>query len=364
MVTVPLNFWIGATSQPGVRFPKIRSMVGKVTIENQNAHIGIRLAEGEKVSTDSMNSMVRLVYDDGTSVVLAGNSTVVFDHENNQKKVLIKRGNISASIAPQSPGKPLLIISDSAVMEVLGTDLAISTNSKTTRLDVTEGKVKIRERSQGSEAEIAAGNYAVARFGKEIQIEQQRTVPDTWNIDFDEGLPQGWELGTWERMSLGNGLSGKTSLGAVRQVLSPINGYYSITSNNAWSEGLFRIHEDTFLHYRVKMDRPEWYQVLLVTRDGEFRYSDMQGTYEYQEMGSHTNAIRNLAPNTWRTIHVPLSGFKRSDVKKYSPAGTPFEERPVDPPSIGNVVYHMIFGTQHEDRGLVIDDITVTVGRP
>ena len=55
-------------------------------------------------------------------------------------------------------------------MEVVGTNLAISASQSTTRLDVTEGKVKIQERSLGNQADVSAGNYAVANIGENISV--------------------------------------------------------------------------------------------------------------------------------------------------------------------------------------------------
>ncbi len=364
MATARLSFWTDSSLQAKSDLPRIRSMVGNVTVRGGTASVGTRLVEGEKISTKSMTSIVRLAYDDGTLVVLAGDSSVVCDHQNDQKRITIRQGNISASVAPQPAGKPLLLISDSAVMQVLGTRLAVSADKNTTRLDVTEGKVNFQERALGTDVDVSAGKYAVASLGQALHLAAQTKVPDTWSVNFEEGLPKGWKFGIWEREGLGKGLLGKPSLGAVRAAFRPNDGFYSIFSTNAWSEGLFRIEENTVLHYRVKMERPDWYQVLLLTRDGEFRVSEFQGSYEYQELSSREAAMGMADPLAWRTVHVPVSGFKRSDVRSYPSLETPFGERPVDPPVLGNVVYSVIFSTQDEDRGLVVDDISITVDTP
>ena len=349
---------------------QILSVVGSVTIENQRAAdnqraaVGMLLHEGSLLSTNGATSFAQISYDDGTSLVLAGNSEIVCTSEKGQKRIQVKRGFISASVSPQPAGKPLLIVTDTAKMEVIGTNLAISASQTTTRLDVTEGKVNIQEHSLGNQADVSAGNYAVANFGEKIEVLQQSVVPCTWKLDFEKGLPEDWLQGTWEQEGLSKDAEGNQSLGAVKQDFSPENGYYSIVANNAWSEGQFRICENSYLQFRVKMEHPEWYQVILITRDEGFRSTAFRGVYEFQESNTVNGSMKHLPPNQWRTVRIPLSAFKRTDPRKYPSIETPFDQRPADPPEIGDVAFTFLFGSQTENRGLVIDDISVTVEDP
>ncbi len=341
---------------------QIQSAEGGVSVEGQVAGAGMLLQEGQIICTEGITSFARISYDDGTAVVLAGNSAIVCTSENGQKFIRVKRGNVSASVSPQPTGKPLLFITDTARMEVVGTNLAISASQSTTRLDVTEGKVKIQERSLGNQADVSAGNYAVANIGENISVSPQSLIPNTWKIDFEKGLPLGWQQGNWEQNKQGEDSESNYSLGAVKQTASPDTGFYAITSPNLWSEGQFRVGRNAHLQFRVKMEKPEWYQVLLVIRDGGFRSSGFRcGVYEYQEPNTMEGAMKHLPPNQWRTIRVPLSSFTRTNPRKYPSIETPFDQRPSDPPAIDDVVYTVIFSSQSEDRGLVIDDISVTV---
>ncbi len=343
---------------------QVQSVVGSVAIDNQRAAVGMLLHEGSLLSTNGATSFAQISYDDGTSLVLAGNSEIVCTSEKGQKRIQVKRGFISASVSPQPAGKPLLIVTDTAKMEVIGTNLAISASQTTTRLDVTEGKVNIQEHSLGNQADVSAGNYAVANFGEKIEVLQQSVVPCTWKLDFEKGLPEDWLQGTWEQEGLSKDAEGNQSLGAVKQDFSPENGYYSIVANNAWSEGQFRICENSYLQFRVKMEHPEWYQVILITRDEGFRSTAFRGVYEFQESNTVNGSMKHLPPNQWRTVRIPLSAFKRTDPRKYPSIETPFDQRPADPPEIGDVAFTFLFGSQTENRGLVIDDISVTVEDP
>ncbi len=361
-ITGALSPHWNSTLPAGADAIQIQSVVGTVSIENKLADAGMFLEEGKLISTDDIASFARISYADGTVLVLAGSSAIVCSSNNGQKLIQIKQGNISASVSPQPTGKPLLIETDAARIEVVGTNLAISANQLSTRLDVTEGKVKIQERSLGNQADVSAGDYAVANVGEKIEVSQQSITPDTWEIDFEEGLPEGWQQGTWVQKGSPNGvLLGNRSMGAVMQAFSNENVNYSIMSPNAWSAGQFRICENSYLQFRVKMERPDWYQVMLVTRDEGFRTAGFQGVYEYQEPNTINQPIKRISPNVWRTVRIPLSSFKRTNPRKYPSIETPFGQRPSDPPRIDDVVFTLFFSSQNEDRGLVIDDISVTV---
>ena len=364
MLTAGISLREKETLPAGIGAIQIQSVVGNVTIENVLVTEGMRLNEGALLSTDGITSFARISYDDGTSLVLAGSSAIVCSSNKGQKLIQVKRGQISASVSPQAPGKPLLIVTDTARMEVVGTNLAVSSSKSSTRLDVSEGKVKIQERSLGNQADVSAGNYAVANVGKKIEVLQQTIVPVTWKLDFEKGLLEDWQQGAWEQDGLGKDAEGNQSRGAVRQSFSPESGYYSIVSPNNWSAGDFRICENSYLQFRVKMEHPEWYQVLLMTRDGGFRASSFQGAYEYQESNTVNGSMKHLPPNEWRTIRIPLSSFKSTAPGNYDSIEMPFDQRPVNPPKVGDVAFTIIFGTQTEDRGLVIDDVSVTVEEP
>ena len=87
---------------------QIQSAEGYVSVEGQVAGAGMTLEEGELITTEGITSFARISYEDGTTVVLAGNSEIVCTSENGQKFIRVKRGNVSASVSPQPTGKPLL----------------------------------------------------------------------------------------------------------------------------------------------------------------------------------------------------------------------------------------------------------------
>jgi len=78
------------------------------------------------------------------------------------KQLKLLSGALSANVASQPRGLPLLIETPHAMLTVVGTefDLAVSTNQ--TSLEVTEGLVKIARSGERQPVSVAAGQFAVA----------------------------------------------------------------------------------------------------------------------------------------------------------------------------------------------------------
>ena len=333
----------------------VRRFVGNVVIDNEPATVGARLQPAQIVRTIGGSSFVWLAYADGTQLQLVGDSAVNCEEDGDgQKRVHIRRGRVSASVAPQPHDLPLVIETETALMEVVGTDLAVCAEEDSTQLNVVTGAVKLRRQADGEEVMVKRGQYAVASRKTLIEARNAAPAPDECTIDFSQGLPEGWVRGVLiDNPSTPGGK-------AVAAEFSPHDRYFLLQSNNAWSDGLFRVHDDTYLNFRIKMDRPEWYQLFVCLRDDRYRTPGDFPNREYQEAID----AKAIAPGEWRTVSVPLSQLRRP-VSEFTPLQDipPYHSLPIDPPPAGSTVFGLLFSTQLEDRGLAVDRIWVTRGK-
>lgn len=81
---------------------------------------------------------------------------LVLDERDGGKRIELRKGALSASVAPQR--QPLVIVTPQAEVRVLGTKFTLSTGAFT-RLAVTEGRVRLTRRSDGTSIEVGAGRF-------------------------------------------------------------------------------------------------------------------------------------------------------------------------------------------------------------
>jgi hypothetical protein len=82
---------------------------------------------------------------------------VVIGERGGGKRIELRRGGFVAHVAPQRI--PMEIVTPHALARVLGTTFTLSTGA-VTRLDVTEGRVRLTRLSDGKSVEVAAGRTA------------------------------------------------------------------------------------------------------------------------------------------------------------------------------------------------------------
>lgn len=294
-----------------------------------------------------LTGLAALRLDDGTQVSLAGETRIECRREAGQTRITLHEGNLSANVAPQAAGHPLLIRTSSAELQVLGTRLAVSADHEASELGVQHGRVHLTRLTDGQTVEVVGGQCAVVSQRAALESRPWPQTPDTWQEDFENGLPAGWRYGQWLR-------EGETAdtRGVVRAARRfALDGsdsrLYRITLPKRWLQGLWRLEPDTQLHFTYKMSRPGWFHIMMGVRSDDLNPSHI-GNYElqsgYWKMGQ---------PNEWQTVSVPFSAFRQNL------PGIPYAALPPTSPLAGDVVYLMWFNTGDVDRGLVIDRIWV-----
>lgn len=113
------------------------------------------------------------------------------------KQVTLLTGALSATVAKQASGRPLLLHTPHAVATVLGTSLDLSVATNETNLEVSEGAVALARRSDTSAVTVRAGEYATASPESVPRARPLGRSPFHW--PFSSASPWNRPLGTGAR---------------------------------------------------------------------------------------------------------------------------------------------------------------------
>jgi len=161
--------------------PVVRTSAGS----ESPASAGETLAPGVELRTGPEDA-VTIAYRDGSSIELAAASTVGIERRGTAKRLVLRRGRISADIAPQPPGEPMTMATPDAEVVVRGTRLLLELVGLATRLEVVVGLVEIS--SAGGSLLVPGGRAATVRRGEapvlaERAVAAAPSLPDAPALD-------------------------------------------------------------------------------------------------------------------------------------------------------------------------------------
>ncbi len=224
-------------------------------------------------------SWFELQFADGTTVAITGNSTLTFS-DLGQKRLRLKSGTASANVRPQPAGRPMVLQTTSAALEVLGTQFAIETDTSATRLDVSQGKVRVKRLSDGADLEVPAGHRVLAAADHDFSVLPDLAPVDTWT----SRLPLGPErtLGRWMPPDADR----DAGLLAVPFTTRPgWTIFAAATGVSAWDAPPVVLHAGSRLRLRgrVAMSSPVYFGVTVRDANGAFagRFQTVRGEGEF-----------------------------------------------------------------------------------
>jgi ferric-dicitrate binding protein FerR (iron transport regulator) len=139
------------------------------------------LLPGQGLETSSKDGAAILTFADRTQLELGPGTEIrsVFDQEPpgkgaRGKRLVVVRGRVTATVAKQPPEQPFVLATPHAEAKVVGTTLRLTVDASATRLEVTEGKVRL-SRADGKSVDVPGGQLAVAAPGLELST---RTILD------------------------------------------------------------------------------------------------------------------------------------------------------------------------------------------
>jgi hypothetical protein len=136
---------------------------------------GQPLLSGQGVQTGGGESRAAVRYADGTRLELGAGSTISLigtrrDEESagiavGGRGIFVVEGELTADVARQPAGQPVIIATPHAEVKILGTRVLLSVSPRATQVEVREGRVRVVRRQDGVSADVAAGQFVVAMDG-------------------------------------------------------------------------------------------------------------------------------------------------------------------------------------------------------
>jgi hypothetical protein len=137
--------------------------------EKVAAAAGVSLQGGDTVTVPP-KGWASIRWPDGTTLEIAPDSALVMK-EGPGKKLLVSLGRVSADVAPQPAGRPMILTSPHAEATVLGTSLSLAVSPEGTRLQVRHGLVGFSKGEGQPTIDVQSGQAAIAARGKPIVAE-------------------------------------------------------------------------------------------------------------------------------------------------------------------------------------------------
>jgi hypothetical protein len=120
----------------------------------------LKLRPGDELNTQG--GVVALQYlNEETTLELKYGTSAAFSAESSGKQIQLSTGEVRASVVKQPAGQTLRIVTPQAQAIVVGTRFALSVRGDVTRLEVTEGCVRLA-RENGESLDVTAGRIALA----------------------------------------------------------------------------------------------------------------------------------------------------------------------------------------------------------
>ena len=125
---------------------------------------GESLAAGSALETRAgARAVVR--FPDQSTLELGPETEIARLDDARGKTLLLARGTLTARVARQAAGKPMVVTTPHAETQVLGTIFVLQVSKDATRVEVREGRVRVRRLPDGPSIEVGAGHFAVAARG-------------------------------------------------------------------------------------------------------------------------------------------------------------------------------------------------------
>ena len=161
---------------------RITGLSGSFQWTGDGARVSHNLKRGDELSAGTIEGMLpgswfELAFNDGSTVTIFGNSTLTLS-DHGQKELHLKEGSISSNVRPQPEGRPMLVRTRSALLEVLGTQFEVEVRRSSTMLNVNQGCVRVTRYSDGSTVDVPARHRVIAAADREMR---PLPVPDSVN---------------------------------------------------------------------------------------------------------------------------------------------------------------------------------------
>ena len=176
---------------------EICALQGDIILTTDNGKVSGGLAVGDTFQGGSLELLTpgtwcQVRFPDQTTATFSGRTLLTISQEG-QKVIRLRQGNLSANVTPQTTNHPLLVYTESAELEVLGTQFNVEAQTDSTRLVVNRGSVLVKRRNDGKQIEVPATYSIATSLQKRDQlttIKREQPV-SVWKVDWQSDVLQG-----------------------------------------------------------------------------------------------------------------------------------------------------------------------------
>lgn len=263
--------------------------------------VGNLLSAGT-VSLEGESAFMTLRFADGTAVTLAGQSTLEFDARW-QKTLVLRHGTLSVDARPQPVGRPMLVRTPTAEVEVMGTVFSLSADSQVTHLGVDEGSVRFLRLADRQSVEVHEHNVASASLiaTEPLKAGRPASIPATFRQEFGGGADKP------------PGLRAEPYVAGRREDGRPIVHFGVHTRSDNF--GFVTMHDDSVVSVRFRTAKPQVIRAMIsMRRPGGGFGGNFEIVFPTRDAAPVDGGDAN--PAAWRWIHVPASEFA-SNIKEF-----------------------------------------------
>jgi len=294
---------------------------------------------GGTVQVQGTASFANLLFRDGSTVTLAGESEVTVVARS-QKMLLVRNGDLRAEVRPQRAGRPMLLRTPTAEVEVLGTRFSMGVDPQETRLTVAKGRVQMRRLADGSTTEVPEQASAVATLRTTDALKAQHRLPPParWRQTFERPPGKTWK-GEWKSADR----TGPGRLQAIPEVYDRSKyggpGVAYVVSALDGCHHIALVDPDSVLSVRWRTAKPANLMILVGLHSPE---CDFRGNFQADLV---PDQVRPDATG-WCQVKFPLSGLK---------AGVREHPRPLP----GSRVFLVLVASHMPEPGLEVSELSI-----
>lgn len=195
-VLVILGSWSLWNSQSDT-IAEIALIDGAVQWTGDGGNVIEKLEEGQSLTGGTLemgavHSVVELRFRDGSIVSTAGPGVLTIADEG-QKKLYLRSGVLSADVTKQPAGRPMIVVTPTARLEILGTRFDVMVNPERSKVSVRQGLVRAVRSSDGQSVNIEGGHSAIASIEVQNDFISRRAdqAVHLWNANLERDHKQG-----------------------------------------------------------------------------------------------------------------------------------------------------------------------------
>ncbi|NIP98902.1 MAG: FecR domain-containing protein [Akkermansiaceae bacterium] len=129
-------------------------------IGQQEAERGMDLFQGDLINVEQ--GAARVAYlSEKTYLHIRSGSEIRMEDQKAGKRVRLTLGEVTVEAASQPVEKPMVILTANAIITLTGTNVTVRVVTKETLVEVSQGKVRVERRGDGSKVELGSGSWTM-----------------------------------------------------------------------------------------------------------------------------------------------------------------------------------------------------------